>query len=311
MRHLDLLEHAENPINKDGRQNKGKAIGMFLGFMKDFDLEIHKITTEDIKAFLETRPNNDSFNRYRTSLSQTFEYAIDELNITDYNPVSKIKRKIATHEERICPTALEVLLLIRVAGNDFPPPTSKSKYKKIRCDERDLILIILYAMARPGEIIKLKWKDISWGSRILTKKTKKTKTRKIKKIPVPMNNNLYAILKRRWRERQQDEWVFWNHRTKGPYGRRAKLMKKLCKKAEVRKLDLHGFRHFITTKLSNDPKIALPAVQKLLGHGSIQTTQGYMHPIDATQQTAAISLEGEFDTIEGEFVVLPSDPNLP
>ena len=165
-RHLDALSKEENPINKDGRVNKARAVGTFLAFMGDFDLEIHKIMEADIKAYLETRPNNDSFNRYRTSLFQTFEYAIDVLKITNYNPVAKIKRKLVEHDERICPTAREVFLLIQTANDNFPSPTSKSKFKKIRSDERDLILMILYAMARPGEILKLKWEDISWGSRI-------------------------------------------------------------------------------------------------------------------------------------------------
>lgn len=310
---LDHLCSEESPIKKDGIINKGKAAADFLGFMKNPDLELHEISANDIEAFLNTRPNNDSFNRYRTSLNQIFEFAIYDLKIIEYNPVKKIrKKKVKNRQRRICPKYQEVLLLIQAADNDFPAKTSRSKYKHIRCDERDLLLIVLHSMARYGEIIKLKWADVDFKAGILTKRTYKAEDQIEKEIPVPINKDLYIILQRRWEERQQDEWVFWNHITQKPYDRRAKLMKKLRKKAGIkRKIDFHGLRHFITTKLSNDPSLPLPSVQELLGHTDIKTTQGYMHPVDSSHWHTVRTLEGEFDIeVMQQKQLLESDQDI-
>ncbi len=317
---LRSLRNAEHPINKDGINNKAKAAADFLGFMGKPDLEIHEISKNDVKDFLNKRSTGDSFNRYRTSLNQIFEYAINELEVTEYNPVQKIKKAKAYHKKRICPTFREVLLLLQAAGDEFPSKKSKSKFKKIRCDERDLLLMIIHATARYGEILDLKWEDVKWGSLILIKHTRKTDDKTEKEIPVPINKDLLRILKRRRKERQQDEWIFWNHRTKNRYTRRPKLMAKLSKKAQTRKIDFHGFRHFVATYLTNNPNLALPAIQEMLGHEDITTTQGYIHPVEKSHRLAAQSLEGQFDftdilspnannIIDGEFKVI-SDTKL-
>ena len=311
---LDSLRIAEFKIGKDVIDNKEKAIGDFLIFLNNMNIELNAITESNIEDYLETRPNNDSFNRYRTSLSQVFKYAIYPLKITTYNPVELVpKRRVRDRRERLVPTYTELMKILSVAKDQFPGPKSKSRYKDIRCDERDLLQIIILTVARYGEILHLKWEDVDLENKILTKHTYKTEDQSKKKILVPINNDLFLILHRRWKERQQDEWVFWNHLTSKPYDRRPKLMRKLCKLANVRNIEFHGIRHFVITQLRNDNRLPDVAAKDLAGHQKMETTDKYTHPVTETHWAAVKTLENLFDPniIDADYKVIERTRLLP
>jgi len=311
---LDALRTTKHKIGKDVINNKEKAATDFLIFLKNINIELNAITESDVENYLKTRPNNDSFNRYRTSLSQVFKYAIYPLKITTYNPVELVpKLRVRDRKDRLVPTYSELMSILKVAGHQFPMPKSRSKYKSIRCDERDLLQIILHTVARYGEILHLKWEDVSLENRILIKRTHKTEYQDEKEISVPINDDLMFILQRRWEERQQDKWVFWNHITLTPYDRRSKLMKKLCKKAGTRNIQFHGIRHYVITQLRNDYRLPDVAAKDLAGHEKMETTDKYTHPVNETHWAAVKTLENLFDPdiINADFKIIEKTQLLP
>jgi len=311
---VDSLRTAEYKIGKDGINNKEKAAGDFLIFLNNSAVELNEITEDDIEAYLETRPNNDSFNRYRTSLNQMFQYAIYPLKITTYNPVALVpRRKVRGRRERLVPTYSELMKILKVAKNGFPPTKSRSKYKNIRCDERDLLQMILHTVARYGEVLHLRWENVDFKNRMLTKHTHKTEDQDEKKIPIPINDDLLFILQRRWEERQQSEWVFLNHLTLRPYTSRPKLMRKLCKCAGTRNIEFHGIRHYVITQLRNDSRLPDVAAKDLAGHEKMETTDKYTHPVTETHWAAVKTLENLFDPdiINADYEIIEEARLLP
>lgn len=74
-----------------------------------------------------------------------------------------------------------------------------------------------------------------------------------------------------------------------------KAMTRLCKRTGIRRIGWHRLRHTFASDLVA-ANVALPAVQKLLGHASITTTMRYAH-------LAPSALRGAIDTLE-EFISL-------
>ena len=79
------------------------------------------------------------------------------------------------------------------------------------------------------------------------------------------------------------------------------------RKAEVPHIRFHDLRHTAATRMVNNGT-PLPAVQRILGHASLNTTQRYLHPSDRQQQSAVDGLAGSFGDYLG--VVNPPAPAL-
>ncbi len=107
-----------------------------------------------------------------------------------------------------------------------------------------------------------------------------------------MNQDLYSLMKVMWDKRRQEQWVFWNARTKDRFNRRPKLMKHTCERAGVPHYGLHAIRHFVATYAHDIQKIATGVLSGILGHESKRTTEIYLHSVDEAQREAVIALEG-------------------
>ena len=74
------------------------------------------------------------------------------------------------------------------------------------------------------KILRLKWTDVDFDADTLTKWTRKRKGGAYEAIIVPMSPMLADLLKRRWKARKQDLWVFYNEEEETRYMHRPKLM---------------------------------------------------------------------------------------
>jgi integrase len=143
-----------------------------------------------------------------------------------------------------------------------------------------------------GEINKLKWCHVNLSEGYLTLHTRKKKSGAKKPRKIKMSENVLAALKNRYKNKHPKlPYVFWHkywsrkekkHVT-GRYKDRKRLMRSLCRKAEVEYFRYHAFRHAAASLLAKNPKIALVDIKTVLGHERITTTAIYIE--DLTKDT--------------------------
>lgn len=122
---------------------------------------------------------------------------------------------------------------------------------------------------------------------------------------MPMNQPLEDMLWRRWKERKQEKWVFYNEKTETRIMHLHKMMKRICIRAEIKPLDpekdlyygFHNLRHFMASHLLDKKKASTKVVSGLLRHKNVRTTEIYLHSIDESHRRAMDEI-GAFFTSE-------------
>ena len=271
------LDDAERRFAEKTYKYKAYVYRSFLNY--HHDITISEITPQMLHSYLNTRPSNNNYNVHRKELSALFTFAQRRLKEIRYNPCWDVDKLPHTPASKVKLTEEKVLRLIRVADLE---------------EERPLILVILHTLARVDEILRLKWQDVDFKSRTVTRWTKKRKGGAYEPISTEINQDLYVVLRKLWKERSQDEWVFYNKKTGTRYYHRPKLMKSLCNRAGIKPhVGFHALRHFMASFLE-DIGISKKTISELLGHKSLQTTEIYLHSIDGSQKRAVASIEGKF-----------------
>jgi integrase len=161
-------------------------------------------------------------------------------------------------------------------------------------DKRDIILTCLYTLGRIDEILRLRWDDVNFDHKVVTLWTRKRKDGAYESDLLPMNNDLYAILSKRWKTKRQKTWVFYNPQTDTRYMTRPKMMKSLCTKAKIPHYGFHALRHFMASYLMNQEKIGLKTVSGLLRHKNVKTTETYLHALTQDKVFAMGQTDGKF-----------------
>ncbi len=155
-------------------------------------------------------------------------------------------------------------------------------------------MTLIHTLARVDEILRLAWADVNFETQTVTLWTRKRKDGAYEPDPMPMNADLKEILYKRWKDREQEQYVFFNKLTGDRYYHRPKLMAALCKRAGIEPLGFHALRHFMASYLSDKEKASTQAVSKLLRHKNLRTTEIYLHSIDESQRIAMTGIEGKF-----------------
>lgn len=143
---------------------------------------------------------------------------------------------------------------------------------------RDIYITLLYTGLRIGELVNLEWDDIDLIRRNVVVRPKELWNPKGKEErSIPMHEVVFCILVNMERK---SNWVF----TKADRGKvnihslEARFRKQL-RRMGIQGVNLHIWRHtfasYITMRSGN-----IRAVQKLLGHKSIRTTEIYSHLSD-------------------------------
>lgn len=153
----------------------------------------------------------------------------------------------------------------------------------------DFVMLCALLAARGSEISGLQVGDIDWDQRIVTIRrqtypgagglvTKQTKGRDIRHVPILQA--LTPVLERLTADREPEDRLL-----TGPRGgvlttasvRDATKWDQLVTDLELASLTRHGLRHTGATWLA-DAGIPLHVLQGILGHKSIETSRGYLHP---------------------------------
>jgi len=154
-----------------------------------------------------------------------------------------------------------------------------------------MILMALDTGMRIGEILALHWKDIDFelgtiyvrcslsGTIITSTKTNKARM-------MPMSARLYRRLLE-WRESIDSDLVFPSRQTGQSWSRStvSAALQKRCNLLGLENVSWHTFRHTFGTRLSTGGA-PFRAIQKLLGHKTIEMTERYSHVPDEVLRSA-------------------------
>jgi integrase len=272
------LDDAERRFANKTYKYKAYVYRSFLEYHGN--IPINEVTPQMVHNYLNTRPSNNNYNVHRKDLSALFVFAQKRLKLIKYNPCWDIEKVPHTPARKVIPTEEQVLKIISSATLE---------------EERPLILVILHTTARVDEILRLKWKDVDFNKKIVTRWTRKRKGGIYEPIETPMNHDLFEVLWTLWKGRKQDIWVFYNDKTETRYNHRPKLMKTLCKRAGIEPaFGFHALRHFMSSYMADSNKVSKKTISEFLGHKSLETTERYLHAIDDSKRLAVRAVEGKF-----------------
>jgi integrase len=166
-------------------------------------------------------------------------------------------------------------------------------------DTQDYLLTLKETMGWMIEINRLKWNDWNFDDRYVVLYTEKKRGGHLTSRKIPMTKWLYNILKNRYKNRDNSiSWVFWHSykslneqkMVKGPYKDRKKIMKTLCRKADVQYFRFHALRHSGASTMEN-LNIPIGSIKRILGHENRTTTEIYLPSINESERIAMDILE--------------------
>jgi integrase len=230
-------------------------------------LKLSEITSYDVEKFKAERQKQGLSNKYINNLLCVLSKCLrtaEDWGILDKPP--KIKHL------KVAPQKFDFLSI----------EESEVLLKHAQGFLKDMILFALQTGLRFGEIIAVTWKDINFNENVLTVSKSvsrgylgSTKSNKIRYIP--LSNDLVQMLEFRKLDESKNELVFPN--TVGKYliqERCRKWLHQICKKADLRIIGWHTFRHTFASRLAENG-ISMRTIQELLGHADTNTTMRYAH----------------------------------
>ena len=155
-----------------------------------------------------------------------------------------------------------------------------------------LLLTFLHTAARRGELYRLQWKDVDFGSKRIRLGTKKRQDGSMEYEWLPMTDELFYVLLAH-RQEAVNEWVFTqpSGRRKGePYTENRGFPQKLCEEAGVKPFGCHAIRHLTASILANN-NVPMIAIQQILRHKKLATTERYVRGMEPIRPHLKI-LEG-------------------
>lgn len=271
-----LFLKIEKGLSQNTIENYLRDIGKLISYLgyKENGLDVSKTTRNHLNGFLkeitEIGLNASSQSRILSGVRSFFDYLLAE-NIINDNPASyletpRLKRKLP-----------EVLTISEIDGILNIVDRSKPE------GERNFAMIeLLYGCGlRVSELVKLKLTDIFFSEGFVRVTGKGDKQRLVplgseaeKHLKIYLQNvrNHIEI------KNSDRDIIFINKSGRGLSRVRIfQIIKELASKAEIKKtISPHTFRHSFATHLV-EGGADLRAVQEMLGHASITTTEIYTH----------------------------------
>lgn len=271
----EYLDFCQRRFSEKNYKEKVFIFKTFLGTVGDVS-QVIGVTARDITNYLGTRPGNANWNKHRKSLCAFFQWAFKN-GIVPVNPCIHVDSMPEKPTPKKIPSQEEMLKIILAAGEYRP------------------FFLALYALAaRLGEVNNLRWEAVNFEKRQVLLWTRKGDGT-YRAQPKPLNDELYAELRRLYEKRSGNEWVFPNPETGVPYKNRRKQIRNVCKAAGVPYYGWHSIRHHVASLLADTHKVSLPTIQKMLGHANLTTTQIYVQSL-----TDGVREAGELLRIGGD-----------
>lgn len=189
-------------------------------------------------------------NRFRTRLAHLIKWATERELATGSLPHSLLKKEPENNERT----------------RRLSPEEERRLIQYMPLDLHDLFLAALDTGLRKGALMKLRFRDVKEGALAVPASIQKHKQSQI----IPLTKRLADIIERRAQESKADDLVF-----ECPNWKREWMRARLLSGLED--LHWHDLRGEFASRLS-ELGVQVPVVSKLLGHGSLNTTQRYLRP---------------------------------
>ena len=284
----NLIEKFDNALavknasihTRRGYRNDLKQFSSFLqenekNIWNHGEIKLAKINPGIIRnflGFLHKKNSKTSIARKIATLNSFFKFLIKE-GFANSNPVQAIS---APKPEKVIPTFLSV-------DEIFSLINQPDKEKMLSCRDRAILELMYSCGLRVSELVGLNLEDLDLGLGSLKVKGKGGKERM-----VPVGSKALEALKDYLSVRGKLESkkktpgssnaIFLNHRGERLTARSiARMIEKYTRFLTVfRPVHPHAIRHTFATHML-DAGADLRAIQELLGHSSLSTTQKYTH----------------------------------
>lgn len=239
------------------------------------------LTGKDVLDFLqsESSKSGNSANKRRKNLRAAWKWGEVFLGLPEKNPFHSVPRFAEVREERNVPSLAEFFAVFESTdiGQD-------------KC----MLFFLLHTGARRDEVFRLRWKDVDFTARRVRLLWRKNAIGEWKESWLPIGDELVEMLDRQRRITGLLGHVFMHHTDDDkwvPYLYRQHWLKKLCARAGVKQFGFHGIRHLFASILASK-NVPLVEIQKMLRHGSIATTQRYIHSLQEGSREVIEALPG-------------------
>ena len=189
-------------------------------------------------------------NRFRSRLSHLIKWAIERELATGSLPKAILQKEPENNERTRRLSQDEEAKLLR-----FMP-----------LELHDCFLAALDTGLRKGALMQLRFGDVKEGAIVVRAATQKHKKTQI----IPLTKRLAGIIERRAQESRPSDVIFTCRDWKREWARARK-------RAGMEDFHWHDLRGEFASRLS-ELGVQVPVVSKLLGHGSLTTTQRYLRP---------------------------------
>ena len=265
-------------------------------------LKVSKITTGVIDRTIdqwETEYGPSTIKNSIGPLVRVLDVAVRD-EVIPSNPAKNRARRTLNHDSTLKPGALRAYAI-----SDIETLTKLAeKCAEVHQSYSDHVMLCALLSARGSEVAGLEVGDIDWKNRIVTIERqiypgkgglvrKQTKGRNVRYVPIL--DALEPVLIRLSAGKQPGDPLL-----RGPRGgvlttatvRDTTNWDHLVVELGLPNLTRHGLRHTGATWLA-DAGVPLHVLQRILGHASIETTKGYLHP-DHRQLNEAAKLANQF-----------------
>ena len=305
-----FLDYSITILNKSPNSVKeyNYDLLMFLRFMKihfkltdetefeniivnDFDIEtLKKITLNDIHAFvsyLAVNNNNKPATRARkiSTIRIFFKYLAVKAKIIDVNPAQNLE---TPKKEKRTPKYLTL--------EDSKKLLNATINEDNRNKERDYAIITLFLNCgmRLSELVGINIKDIHFDDCKMTVigKGNKERTIYLNKACVNSINKYLEVRPKEGIDYKSKDALFLSERKERISRRTVQyIVERELKNAglDTAKYSVHKLRHTAATLMYQYGEVDIRALQELLGHASISTTEIYTHVVDEQVRKAVES----------------------
>lgn len=202
-------------------------------------------------------------NHYMAYMQVVFTYAVNELDIMQINPMSKVKKLRLNNVRKRCLEQKEITKLLNACKEE--------SYELFLC-----VLIGLLADARKSEILKLTWKDVDFERGLFYFLDRKNK----QDINVPIHEYLLEELKSYKQSgivrHIGKDYLFADANGNPKESLIGKLFPKVVKKCGIEDFRFHDLRHTGASWQAMSG-VSQTITQKILGHKTPAMTNRYSH----------------------------------